>query len=71
MTASLANQLEQASARMLVVLVLFEVISKPIDALGQKSYLDLGRPRVTGMPVELLHNSTFFRFGQRHTFYPF
>src|SRR5690349_15008756 len=48
-TTALADHLEEAAARMVVLLVGFEVIGERIDALGEDRNLDFGRTRVNGL----------------------
>jgi len=66
MAATLPYKLQQTTARVLVMLVLFQVLCQPVDALGQKSNLDLGRSGISGMSMVIVYNSILFAFRQRH-----
>jgi hypothetical protein len=52
-TTPLADQLEEASAGVVVVLVRAQMIGEPVDALGQQCDLYLWGTRVTDVGLEL------------------
>ena len=52
--ATLRHELEQAPARVIVLLVCFEVLGEVRDSLGEDRHLHFGRPRVALPSCELL-----------------
>jgi hypothetical protein len=66
-TAPLSDQLEETSAGMKVVLVLAEVIGKPVNSLGEESNLNLGRTGIIRMRAKLGDDRLFLLALQRHT----
>src|SRR5207245_10343402 len=59
---ALADQLEQAAARMVVLLVRLEVFRQVLDALGEERDLDLRRAGVALVGAELLDYTLLLRF---------
>ena len=55
-TASLADHLEQAAARVIVVLVAAQVFCQRIDTVGQQRDLDVCRASIGGVEPVLLNN---------------
>src|SRR5262245_95245 len=53
MPPALADQLEQATPRMVVVLVLFQVLDELVDAAREQRDLDLGRAGIPFVGVVL------------------
>ena len=66
-TAPLSHQLEKSSPGVKVVLVLAEVIGQPVDPLGEKSNLNLGRTGIIRMRAKLGDDRLFLLALQRHT----
>src|ERR1051326_4297312 len=64
--APLVHHLEQATPRMVVLLVLLEMGGQAVDAFGQEGDLDFGRPGVTLVPLEFCRNGTLLLDTQRH-----
>src|SRR4029079_2594137 len=64
--AALADQLEQAAPRAVVLLVDFDVLDELVDAGRDQRDLHLGRPGVTLVGRRPLDDLGFFLFGQRH-----
>jgi hypothetical protein len=58
----MSDQLVEAAARMVVVLVHLQVLGQLRDPGGQQGNLHLGRTCVTGMNVILLNDVCFFGF---------
>jgi hypothetical protein len=55
----LADQFEQPTARMMIMLVRTQMVSEPIDAFGQERDLDLRRTRVAHMRLKLRDDRFF------------
>jgi len=64
--ATTTNQLQQASAGMMILLVCLEMIRQVRDALGEKSDLNLWRTRVTFMGGVCLHQFSLSFSGHGH-----
>lgn len=67
--AAAADHLEQATAGMVVVLVLLEVLVQVVDALGQQSDLHLGGTGVALVDRVLGDDFSFGHFYFLHIFY--
>ena len=50
-TTSLAHDSHQSTTRMMILLVVLEVLGELVQALGQKTHLNLRRTGVRGMPL--------------------
>src|SRR3954454_21803342 len=61
-----ADELQQAAARVVVVLVRPQVLRQLVDALRQHRDLDLGRARVRLVLAELLNVLQLFFLGEGH-----
>src|SRR5215475_1405275 len=60
------HHLEQTTSRMIVVLVLLEMLGKPVDALREQRDLDLGRTGVIFLGCEILDELQLALCAQRH-----
>src|SRR3954470_4847261 len=63
---ALADEHEQAAARVVVLLVLAQVLGEVVDALGEQGDLDAGIARVLGVVAELGDQLGLALLGQRH-----
>ena len=62
----LPDQHQQPSPRMVVLRVGLEMLGQSVDALGEERDLDLGRPSVAFMRLELLDQALLAVDSQRH-----
>ena len=67
--AALGDHFEQATARVVVFFVLFEMLNQVIDAAGKQSYLNFGRRGVARMTLELRYNFRFLFLFFLHSFF--
>src|SRR5512137_1777924 len=65
-TAPLPDQLEQAAAAVVILLVRLEVLGEVGDPLGDEGHLDLGRPGVLVVPAVLLDDFRLLLCDERH-----
>jgi hypothetical protein len=64
--AALADHLQQAEARVVVVLMGAEMPRQLVDERRQQRDLDFGSPRIIGGFPVLLHDFLFLLFCERH-----
>ncbi len=69
-TAAASDHLDEAAARVIVLLVLLEVVGKSVNLLGQHCYLHLFRAGVSGMRLVLLDNCLLFLGGKHDGILP-
>src|SRR5262245_10635969 len=65
-TPALPDHAQQAATRRVVALVHLEVFGEVMNLLGEKRDLDLGRPRVSFVLLELADDSLLLLLGERH-----
>ena len=66
MTPPLTDQFQQATPRMLVMLVCAQMIRKLNDPGGQQCNLNFGGPGIAFMTTKILDDRFFFFFSQCH-----
>jgi hypothetical protein len=65
---SLADQFEQAPARVFIVFVSAQMVRELVNAAGQQRNLHLWRPCVIGVEMVFLDQAFFLCLGQWHSF---
>src|SRR5262249_4754073 len=65
-TTTLPHHAQQTATRRVIALVNLEVLGQVVDLLGEKRDLDLGRPRVPFVLLELADDSLLLLLGERH-----
>jgi hypothetical protein len=67
---ALPDKFQEPSARMVILIMAFEVLGQICDSFTEKGYLYLGRAGIGRVHSEIIDNFLFFLWGHYHGCFP-